>query len=387
MILYLSSAFKPSLFSDYFERGLVRAGLQAQRFNSLIIEGIGCVETIYAVGHPNYANCHDYVSDVKEKDGNIQYYIIGNKNGTFRKVNNFIHLFRLCQSILKENKVDVIVCDAISPLYSLTARLLSKRYHIPSVAIVTDIPIIMDANHISVMTKISQSLIRMHDGYVLLTKAMNQLVNPCSKPYIIMEGLCDSVDDEDELSTSANGKEIILYTGSLSLQTGIENLIEAFKLLNNKDSELWIYGGGKADNYVKEQAALTDNIKYGGLVSNDEAAKLQRQADILVNPRPTNLGYVEYSFPSKIMEYMASGTPVLTTRLPGIPDEYYGFLYSIDDDSVDGILHSLSTVLSLNPTLRKEKGLRAKDFVIKEKNNKKQGERILSLINNIKQTK
>lgn len=379
MILYLSSAFKPSLFSDYFERGLVKTGLQAQRFNSLIIEGIGCVETIYAVGHPNYANFQDFVSDVKERDGNIQYFIIGNKNSTSRKVNNFVHLFRLCQSILKENKVDVIVCDAISPLYSLMARLLSRLYSVSTIAVVTDIPVIMDAGHKSIITTISQFLIRKHDGYVLLTEPMNRLVNPKGKPYIIMEGLCDKIQNDNMDEQPEKDVKIVLFTGSLAVQTGIYNLIEAFKQIKIKNTELWIYGGGSAEDYVKEQAKENKNIIFGGLVTNEEAANLQKKADILVNPRPTNLGYAEFSFPSKIMEYMASGTPVITTKLPGIPVEYYNYLYTFKDDSVQGILESLEGVLQIDYSLRKIKGKQARDYVLENKNKVRQGERIIEL--------
>jgi len=54
---------------------------------------------------------------------------------------------------------------------------------------------------------------------------------------------------------------------------------------------------------------------------------------------------VRYSFPSKLIEYMASATPVLTTRLPGIPPEYEPYVYWIEDDSVEGIEHSLRAVM------------------------------------------
>ena len=46
------------------------------------------------------------------------------------------------------------------------------------------------------------------------------------------------------------------------------------------------------------------------------------------------------------MEYMASGTPVLTTRLPGMPAEYYPYVEFIDEETPEGIARALKRVLS-----------------------------------------
>ena len=53
------------------------------------------------------------------------------------------------------------------------------------------------------------------------------------------------------------------------------------------------------------------------------------KATLLVNPRPTTEEFTIYSFPSKNMEYMASGTPLLTTKLPGMPEEYHQYVLAI----------------------------------------------------------
>ena len=38
-----------------------------------------------------------------------------------------------------------------------------------------------------------------------------------------------------------------------------------------------------------------------------------------VNPRQNNEEFTKYSFPSKTMEYLASGVPVVAYKLDGIP--------------------------------------------------------------------
>ena len=47
------------------------------------------------------------------------------------------------------------------------------------------------------------------------------------------------------------------------------------------------------------------------------------------------------------MEYMASGTPLLTTKLPGMPEDYYPHVYFFEEESVQGYADALKKVLSL----------------------------------------
>ena len=50
-------------------------------------------------------------------------------------------------------------------------------------------------------------------------------------------------------------------------------------------------------------------------------------------------------FPSKNHEYMVTGTPVLTTKLPCFPEEYDPYLYYMEDVSVDGFYKSMMEAL------------------------------------------
>ena len=65
-------------------------------------------------------------------------------------------------------------------------------------------------------------------------------------------------------------------------------------------------------------------------------------ATLLINPRFSNEEYTKYSFPSKNMEYMASGTPILTTKLPGMPKEYYEYIYLFEEESIEGMKNKMS---------------------------------------------
>ena len=80
---------------------------------------------------------------------------------------------------------------------------------------------------------------------------------------------------------------------------------------------------------------------------------------------------------------MVSGTPLLTTRLPGMPEEYYSYVYFFDDESVEGMTEAFSRVLALPDNELSEKGRQAKEFVLKEKNNISQARKVISFLDNL----
>ena len=80
------------------------------------------------------------------------------------------------------------------------------------------------------------------------------------------------------------------------------------------------------------------------------------------------------------MEYMASGTPVLTTKLPGMPNDHLPYVYLIDDESADGIAKVLEELLSKSKAELHAKGKEAKEFILREKNNIKQAKKLLDMI-------
>ena len=114
-------------------------------------------------------------------------------------------------------------------------------------------------------------------------------------------------------------------------------------------------------------------IRYN---TNEEIIVAEQKATLLVNPRYSTQEFVKYSFPSKTSEYMLSGTPVLTTRLAGIPDEYFQYLYTFDEETINGYANKLNETLSLPDIILKDKGVKAQEFVLKNKNNVIQSQRI-----------
>ena len=90
-------------------------------------------------------------------------------------------------------------------------------------------------------------------------------------------------------------------------------------------------------------------IIFKGQVSSDVARQCILDGDILVNPRPNNSVYTRYSFPSKILDYLASGNPTVAFELDGMPEVYKNFIYYIPENTVESIANTILCVIDANP--------------------------------------
>jgi len=157
------------------------------------------------------------------------------------------------------------------------------------------------------------------------------------------------------------------------------NCFDSFIKWNNKEYELWLCGGdGDLIDYIS--GLNKNNIKYFGALPNKDIVKMEQECMFLINPRFTNELYTKYSFPSKNMEYMLSGTPLLTTKLPGMPKEYDEYVYLIDEENEEGIIKKFKEISRKDINEINNFGKKAKDFVMKNKNNIIQTKKIIDFI-------
>ena len=121
-----------------------------------------------------------------------------------------------------------------------------------------------------------------------------------------------------------------------------------------------------------------------GRVSRNEVLIALKKSHLIVINKPTEDDYSNYSFSSKILECMASGTPFLTTRVGGMPEEYYPYFYFIEDETPQGLATAMSNTLTLQETRLNQFGLDAQNYAVNRKNYKVMTKLILSfLFNNI----
>ncbi len=226
------------------------------------------------------------------------------------------------------------------------------------------------------------ALCNVFDGFILLTEPMKEALPVGEKPWMVLEGLVSQENvPEASISLPQDSRPAVLYTGTLNRELGIDILLDAFT--NLKDMQLWLCGKGDMQNEIEQIDKASNNIHYFGLVSRAEAQALQSKATALINPRTAQGVFTRYSFPSKTMEYMKSGRPVLCCKLEGIPDEYDAYLRYIYPQSAEGIRQAVTELLSLPEEELVSIGEKARSFVLSNKNSTVQCAKLLEFMRDL----
>src|SRR5665647_397115 len=397
-ILYISSLCSPQVLDYLFNSSSTKPLQSIQKFHRMFTEGIKLsddtviVETLSSVPVP--ANHKKWLWRIPmEKFNNIHYRYIPFINIPLLKdvIIFFYSFFRIViwRFSNQKNTNKIIVCDVLKLGISVSANLACRLTGIKILAIVTDLPGLMVVNStntkplkLKIYNEITSKILSNFDGYVLLTEEMNEIVNPRRKPYMIMEGLVNiDLKLSDNSLENKQSERILIYAGGLFEKYGIKKLIDSFMLIGGEDLRLHIYGSGEM---VKDMAAymeIDSRIAYKGNVPNQIVVDKLQTATLLINPRPSNEELSKYSFPSKNMEYMASGTPLITTLLPGMPQDYFPFVYLFNDESLNGMRKTLEFILSKTKEELHEFGSKSKEYVLNYKNNVIQGQRLLKFLN------
>ena len=431
-ILYVSTLCSDKLIKELFDAGY--KPIQAiQKFNKLLVTGLaenGC--DVYALTEIPKTTGPKFYKRKRETEDKINYIysrkadiklvynlyiflsgffltlkwglkhrkgsgkVVGSpnneniKNHTNISDNEYFKCDTNLSKNLKTKNRNVAVLDVLQTEFCSGALLACRLLKIKAVGVVTDLPGLpgmLAGSRRTAIHRYAEKVIDRYansfDSYILLTEQMNGVVNRKGRPYMIMEGLVDANMVNSDSAVCNDNRKIVIYAGGLYEEYGIRYLIDGFKMLDDKNAELHLFGHGAMVDDIKKDMEEDDRIRFFGIVHNSKVVEAELQAALLVNPRPTVADFTKYSFPSKNMEYMVSGTPVLTTVLPGMPKEYHDYVYLLEDESAHGV-HQMLTKLLVDtpPEELKLKGRRAKQFVLDNKNNIYQSKRVIDFLEN-----
>ena len=380
-ILYAVTTCSDRVYKQLFSHVKVKPAFQSQKYHRLLIEGLAAHTEVDVVANApvNRSNLDKaFVPLPGETEGGARYhYIPAIRNPILKLL--FVAMGTFFKTLFMARKDTAVIVDCLNRTTAFFALLAARLRRCRCVGIITDLPDMLGGGSFS--KKMANFVIRHCTDYVLLTEAMNDYIQNKSKPYVILEGHSDITMKEKEPSMEKKTSvRTVFYAGGVSRQYGLADLTEGFLLADIPNTRLEIYGPG---DYVKELQRIAEKehrVFYGGMLLNTQIVEKEQEATLLVNPRPTHEEFVKYSFPSKTMEYMASGTPVLTTKLPGMPKEYYPYVHFIEEESAAGIAAALKTVLAASDEELFQKGQKARNFVLDGRNNVVQAKKLLKML-------
>lgn len=156
---------------------------------------------------------------------------------------------------------------------------------------------------------------------------------------------------------------VIAAAGYLNESNGLPVLLEAFSLLGDKRFRLRIAGTGPLEGQIRAAAARDSRIEFLGLLPFGDVLKIYDSSNLLINMRITKSRNTMYSFPSKMMEYLASGVPVISTCTGHVEEEFGSFTYLLREETPQALRQLIEHVAALDPEERCKTGQRARAYV------------------------
>ena len=380
-IVYAVTTCSDRAYRQLFADTAEKPAFQSQKYHRLLIEGLAAHTQVDVIANPplNKGLMHQScIALPGETEGGARYRYVRVYRNPVRKLLH-VAAATFWQVARRAKSDSVVVVDVLNRTTALSALLAARMRGCRCVGIITDLPDMLGGGRLYL--GMADFVIRHCTDYVLLTQAMNDYIGNRRKPYVILEGHADiSMKSHVPSRQRKQSPRVCLYAGGVSRQYGLKNLVEGFRKADIPNTVLHIYGPGDYVEELKQVAEQDPRVFYGGMLLNREVVEKEMEATLLVNPRPTAEEYVKYSFPSKTMEYMASGTPVLTTRLPGMPGEYAPHVFFIDEESEDGIARALEQVFRHSDEELFQRGIQARQFVLEQRNNVVQARKILDML-------
>lgn len=149
----------------------------------------------------------------------------------------------------------------------------------------------------------------------------------------------------------------VVYAGTFADKDGVDDIIEGFLAFNKvyKNAELILTGSSEQQKGYLLKYKDISSIIFKGFLPDNEFYELLKYADVLCMCR-TESDFAKAGFPFKLGEYLATGNPVICTKVGDVPD------YLTDDDAYlikpshrESITAALSNIVR-NPEEARQKG-------------------------------
>ena len=339
-VLVFSSAMRETDFALYQEEAKIKPNPSNQNFYYKLIKALAINNTVSVVSHRPLVKGmfkRGYLESDTVSDGKIKFYYTNNKSDKSFK------LFEEKSSIEKAAKeaIDdfmshdfIVVTDTLRLNLIKAAKKIAKKYNAKIVGMLTDNPLNLSTGSSFVKNYLIKQASYL-DGYLSLTNGLVEIYNS-NAPSYVFEGL---VSEEKE----GNKDPIFNYFyfgGSLYERYGVKTLVDAFHKSNIK-SKLVLAGSGPLAEYIEELAQEDYRILYLSQLSKEKNIAYMRNSIANINPRPLDSKIDNESVPSKLLEYLSIGTPVISTKYPKLYSTFKDDVSWIDGNDIEDMRFAL----------------------------------------------
>ncbi len=230
-----------------------------------------------------------------------------------------------------ENDKLLVFFDALNIKAAKAAKILRAKHLCKTVAVITDKASNISGTPLFYSHQI-KSLLYYANGFITVTKGLNDFYNDKRKPSLIVPGILGSARHKPNKFEEGS---YIFYGGALNERFGALNLINAFKELSSVYSLVLV--GHHADKKIEEAINGNRKIHYLKQVSPLEYHTLASQSALNVNPRPYDRKLDPYCVPSKLVQFLSLEPPILSSQCSPLREKFEDDVNWIGDVSEEGI--------------------------------------------------
>jgi len=207
---------------------------------------------------------------------------------------------------------DIVFCYNLEPYHCAVADIFVKQK-------ITWVPIILDQDDPELDSwKKLTSQTRGASGLVFLSD-WGYRHCPLSPPRIHLDGGVASWQGEERFR--ADNRQIV-YSGKFDDRYGgLDTLFAIFAAIQMPDCKFILTGKDSKDK-LKSYIRHEPRAEYMGFLNEEKLHEIHQQASVFINPRPPDVRDNRMTFPSKLLQYLSYGKPVVSTWTDGLAPEY-----------------------------------------------------------------
>lgn len=170
---------------------------------------------------------------------------------------------------------------------------------------------------------VSRCIIKNAAAVIGLTEHMRREIQSiCSREVVVIPNGVETVSfgSLPRKQNQINDEQVVLFVGRLIAVKGVRYLIEAVNIITRQGKQsikLVVIGDGpERGNLVSlvKELRLEERVEFKGLVPNQDIPEHMGAADIFALPS------LSEGFPVTIVEAMAAGLPIVTSRICGLSE-------------------------------------------------------------------
>lgn len=295
----------------------------------------------------------------------------------------------------KESKIDILYSYTYSIPLNLIFLLFARTHKMKFVYFVDEYPysILFPDKYGFIYKWFDLKLFyKIFDVILVMTTPLHEFYSKIKKRNTAIEVIPMTVQPERFENYSGEAPENVpyfVYAGFLGdNKDGVDIMIKAFGIFSKKYPDVYLYILGYSDRKedheklksLAEISGIGDKVIFTGKIHRDFIPFYFCNASAMLLSRPDNI-QAKGGFPTKLGEYLATGNPVVVTKVGEIPEYLKDGInaFMADPDSVESFANKMIEVMD-NPERARQIGLKGKELTKTVFNNNVQAKRIIDFM-------